>query len=121
MKYCVLAATWAAFFTLGCNQTKAPEPERMTLAQPRPLESVQPYTPRYRSGDDDVTPVPGGPKPQPVLPQYVNYTVQKGDTFWSIAQRTLGQGKRASEIMEANPGLSPSALKVGQVIKIPSR
>jgi nucleoid-associated protein YgaU len=49
------------------------------------------------------------------------YTVQKGDTLWSIAQKHLGDGKRWREIVELNPGLEPSKLKVGQVIILPAK
>ncbi|MCE5325223.1 MAG: LysM peptidoglycan-binding domain-containing protein [Planctomycetaceae bacterium] len=120
MKYLLLVLTVAAFVAAGCNQNKAPEQTELNQAQPRSLESVQPYTPRYR-GADEVAPAPDAPKPQPVLPKYINYTVQRGDTFWSIAQRTLGQGNRWKEIEQANPGVTASSLKAGQVVKIPSR
>ena len=47
--------------------------------------------------------------------------MQKGDTLWSIAQRFLGDGQRWREIVELNPGLEPSKLKVGQVIILPAK
>ena len=48
-----------------------------------------------------------------------SYTVQKGDTLWKIATTSYGDGKQWQKIASANPGLSPSTLKVGQTILIP--
>ncbi len=58
---------------------------------------------------------------EPAAPR--TYTVQKGDTLWSIAQRFLGDGKRWREIIDANPGMDPvpANLKVGQVITLPPK
>lgn len=47
------------------------------------------------------------------------YTVQKGDTLFRIAKEKYGDGKQWTRIAQANPGLSPSTLKVGQKIVIP--
>ncbi len=121
MRYFVLVTAVAAMMAVGCNQTKKSEQTQLNTAQPRSLDSVQPYTPRYRSADDDTAPTAGAPRPQPVLPEFASYTVQKGDTFWSIAQRTLGQGNRWKEIEQANPGVTAARLKPGQVIKIPAK
>ncbi len=54
--------------------------------------------------------------PQPVL-----HTVEKGDTLWGIAAKTLGNGARYEEIFEANkPMLShPDKIYPGQVLRIP--
>jgi 5'-nucleotidase len=47
------------------------------------------------------------------------YKVQKGDTLWKIATTSYGDGKQWQRIASANPGLSPTSLKVGQTILIP--
>jgi 5'-nucleotidase len=47
------------------------------------------------------------------------YTVKAGDTLWKIAATHYGNGNQWKKIADANPGLSPSALKVGQTINIP--
>ena len=47
------------------------------------------------------------------------YTVQKGDTLWKIAASHYGDGKKWQQIASANPGLTPSRLKVGQTITLP--
>lgn len=57
------------------------------------------------------------PPPAPVAGRF--YEVQQGDTLWYIAEQFLGRGARWQEIVDANPGLNPSALRIGQVIKLP--
>ena len=48
-----------------------------------------------------------------------SYTIQRGDTLWKIASQHYGDGKKWHEIADANPGLSPQTLRVGQTITIP--
>ncbi len=50
------------------------------------------------------------------------HTVEKGDTLWAIAEKTLGSGNRYPEIFEANkPMLSdPDKIYPGQVLRIPT-
>jgi len=47
------------------------------------------------------------------------YTIRKGDTLYSLAQKRWGDGKQWTRIASANPGLRPETLKVGQTIVIP--
>lgn len=51
------------------------------------------------------------------------HTVEKGDTLWAIASKTLGNGARDKEIFEANkPMLShPNKIYPGQVLRIPAK
>jgi nucleoid-associated protein YgaU len=53
----------------------------------------------------------------------VFHTVEKGDTLWKIAERTLGSGARYPEVFEANrPMLSdPDKIYPGQMLRIPAR
>ncbi|HOC06220.1 MAG: LysM peptidoglycan-binding domain-containing protein [Bacillota bacterium] len=44
------------------------------------------------------------------------YTIQPGDTFFSLAQRF---GTTVNAIQQANPGVNPNNLQIGQVICIP--
>ncbi|WP_417721597.1 peptidoglycan-binding protein LysM [Salipiger sp.] len=52
----------------------------------------------------------------------VFHTVEKGDSLWKIAEKTLGNGARYQEIFEANkPMLSdPDKIYPGQVLRIPT-
>jgi len=47
------------------------------------------------------------------------YTVKSGDTLESIAAAQLGKKSAWKQIADANPGLKPSSLRVGQQIVIP--
>lgn len=51
----------------------------------------------------------------------VFHTVEKGDTLWAVAEKTLGNGSKYQEIFEANkPMLShPDKIYPGQVLRIP--
>lgn len=51
-------------------------------------------------------------------PDYITYTVQKGDTLWDIAKKYLGNGSRWKEIYNLS-GLSSQTIYAGQKLKIP--
>lgn len=61
--------------------------------------------------------------PDPKEPQPVSYTVEKGDTLWSIAKKKLhfGAGHRWYDIWKANDGKVSDfdRIKAGQVLTIP--
>lgn len=44
------------------------------------------------------------------------YTIQAGDSFSLIAEKC---GLRLQDIIDANPGVDPAALSIGQVINLP--
>lgn len=46
-------------------------------------------------------------------------TVRRGDSFYTIAERELGDGRRYLDIVRANPGLDPRRLKPGQTVVLP--
>ena len=56
------------------------------------------------------------PKPEPM-----RYTVQESDTLTYIARQKYGDGKYWTKIRDANPGIDPNHLLVGQVLIIPSK
>lgn len=47
------------------------------------------------------------------------YTVKSGDTLESIAAAQLGRKSAWKQIVEVNPGLKPTSLRIGQQIAIP--
>lgn len=61
-----------------------------------------------------------GPAPATTEPSFRMVKIQKGDTLAVIAKRELGSATRYHEILDANPGLVATKLKVGSEIKIPT-
>ena len=51
------------------------------------------------------------------------HTVEKGDTLWAIAAKTLGNGARYEEIFEANKPMlkHPDKIYPGQMLRIPAK
>jgi LysM repeat protein len=47
------------------------------------------------------------------------YTIARGDTLAKIATKLYGDPKKWTAIAQANPGLNPARVKVGQVLKLP--
>jgi len=47
------------------------------------------------------------------------YTIKKGDTLYHIAKDRYGDGKQWQKIVAANPGVSPTSLRVGQTLVMP--
>jgi nucleoid-associated protein YgaU len=67
------------------------------------------------------SPAPSSPAVVPAsTPGSVTYTVRSGDTLSTIAGDFYRDTRKWTVIASANPGLDPSKLKVGQVIKIPT-
>lgn len=60
-----------------------------------------------------------GTKIYPTTDTYKEYTVIKGDSLWSIAQKLLGNGTRYTEIVKLN-GLTSNVIYSGQKLKIPN-
>ena len=56
-------------------------------------------------------------KPEEETPKYTKYTIKAGDTFNKVAKNT--PGVTVKMVVDANPGVNPSNLKVGQVINVP--
>ena len=93
-----------------CLSACVPLPER-DLPHPTPREIA------YVSADaSSGRPDPG--RPEDVAPKG-EYTIAKGDTLWSIAQRL--RLARWTELLEANPGLDPESLRPGTRIVVPRR
>jgi nucleoid-associated protein YgaU/chitinase len=52
------------------------------------------------------------------IPFGLQYTVQSGDTLASIAQRFYGDSSQWTLIQNANPGINPNNLQIGQLLLI---
>ncbi len=66
-----------------------------------------------------LAPAPAPAIPAPAEAKYKTVTVKKGDTLWSIAARSLGNGSKSKQIIALNPGLTAeSKLKLGSSIKV---
>jgi len=48
-----------------------------------------------------------------------SYSIQSGDTLWSISERMLGSGARFEELTAINPELLQNELRIGQEILVP--
>jgi murein DD-endopeptidase MepM/ murein hydrolase activator NlpD len=54
---------------------------------------------------------------QTTVKQMSTHTIASGDTFWTLAQR---YGCAVEAIINANPGVVPEQLQIGQVIQLPT-
>ncbi len=117
---------------VGCKQQSEP-PQTMAYPEPQALEPVPPAEPTAPEPAPYVAPAPVQPAeptnleqlapPAPAMPAPASrtYTIKKGDTLWSIAVKLLGNGQRWREIVDLNPGLEPTKLRIGQVITLPAQ
>jgi len=67
---------------------------------------------------------PAGDAPAPrggASSSAATYTVRPGDSLWSIAARTLGDGSRYTELAALNGLRDPGRIVTGQVLKLPGR
>jgi len=90
-----------------------PEPESKPKPKSRPEPESKPK-PKPKPKPE----APAKPKPKPkAQPSSITYTVQKGDTLYSLANR---YGTTVSAIKSAS-GLSSDSLRDGKTIKIPRK
>lgn len=84
-------------------------------------ESQQTQQPTAVSHQQE-TEMPDGPTDDVSQGNTKTYTIQSGDSLWSIAQKQLGNGSRFNEILKLNPKLTAkSNLVVGGKIKLPAK
>jgi nucleoid-associated protein YgaU len=85
----------------------------------RPMESSTPPIPQpvaYTAAAPDPAPVAVSSTPAAAGNTHV---VKRGETLYGIAKQTYGSGKEWQKIAMANPGVTPTTLKVGQTLVIP--
>ena len=61
------------------------------------------------------------PAPQPEPVTATTYTVKKGDSWWGIAQKELGNGNRYNELAAHNGKKPTDTIYAGQVLKLPGK
>lgn len=82
----------------------------------------QPYTPPPSNPTGNVGGPVVGPTTPPIHGGAGTYTVKQGDTLFKIAREQLGGNNQAKAIKKANPDVTDwDHLKVGQVIKLPTK
>jgi LysM repeat protein len=128
MKLRLLVACLALFYGLRLIALPQPsivlaEPHAQATRTPTEEPTKRPYvfpTPVYIPPFADDTPVPRATPIVPLAPGTDTYTVQAGDSPWTIAQKVYGDGTKYKLIMEANGLTDQTRLRVGTVLKIPS-
>lgn len=96
---------------VGASEPKAPASEPFV---PPPSDPPVGTTPSLMTSQP--SPAAG---PVPGEENFRSYTIKKGDTLETIAQRELGSKSKVAEIQKANEGLDPKKLRVGKTILIP--
>lgn len=128
--FCVLAvhvlAILTALIAQGCNRRQPPvpyeEPQPPATSAPPAfdtnlppvLDTNLPPAPQPTNVPPPVTEIA---PPAPPSPSPTEYTVAAGDSFYSIGKR-FGISMKA--IAEANPGVDPTRLKIGQKLRLPA-
>ncbi|MSR43799.1 MAG: LysM peptidoglycan-binding domain-containing protein [Phycisphaerales bacterium] len=94
--------------TIGTTNSVALSPSQANATQSSRPAPVRPAT---------VTVTTAKPKDT----AYTSYTVKSGDTLTGIAGEWFRDTNKWTMIADANPGINPSSLKVGQKINLPAR
>jgi nucleoid-associated protein YgaU len=103
--------------------TTAPETPADPFGDPVPMTmpsdsaSTRPLTPPLDPFRLSRTPTP--PEPETPARSARTYTVQSGDSLYVISQKVYGDARHVDAIRQANPGINPSRLRIGQVLKMP--
>ena len=121
---------FALAFTLialasGCKSSKATDVNETTAApinvshQAQPGSSASPGH-AHSGSDNKAQPFPPTPTPTPgpadAELNYRTHKVTKGDTFYGIAKQ---YGVNAKDVINANPGVEPTLIRIGQEIIVP--
>jgi len=102
----------------GSKNKTASTGSQDSLAGIAPPPPVHPTTPQA-APVVPVTPVDVAPVPENHVASGQRYVVKKGDTLWSLAQKTYGDGKQYKRISSANPSIKNDKLVAGQTIVLP--
>ena len=96
------------YFTLIARANRGVDPSRLKVGQKLIIPPRPSATP---------------PKPTRTLPAgHKWYVVRKGDAgFWDVAEKEYGSGLLWKHIADANKGVNPGRLRVGQSLVVPPR
>ncbi len=128
MKFSIPAIVLSLLLAAGCQQQTKPTADSAALdVSPSPAVMATPVAYNPPAPVQTMAPDPALAAPSAsASPASAGgaaggntYTVKKGDTLWRIAASRYGDGKKWHEIADANPGLSPSSLRVGETITLP--
>lgn len=112
----------------GCKKQSGPETLETGASTPPPGPVVPPSGPEWVGTPESPTytpPPPYAPPPPPPPPVTSagprEHVVKAGETLWKIAGIYYDKSSQANvqKIVNANPGLNPDKIKIGQVILIP--
>jgi LysM repeat protein len=110
-----------ALLMQGCGQSKEPAaPQEVTSSNPPPAFVEQTNPPAETGNPPVVVTAPTAPETTvtPAVPSAATeYSIVKGDTLEKIAKNFHVTIKA---ITEANPGIEPTKLRIGQKIQIPA-
>lgn len=107
----------------GARLANVPDEDRGSEPDIRPVWPEEDRDQDDLRAEPPVRPVEPQPKPEPkvdptpVAPR--TYTVQKGDSYYRIAERVLRDIKLVKALMAANPSIRPQDLKPGDVLTLP--
>lgn len=93
----------------GAEEVTFVDPDAATDADPQVLAG---------EGPDAIQPLDETevlPEPEVVE----TYVVEKGDTLGHISQKLFGTVNRTKDLMNANPGINPTRMQIGDVINVP--
>src|SRR5208337_1958044 len=115
----------ALLMTQGCKQDKgtASEEAATNTSQPQSFEQTnQVVAPTNTAAPEtniaaNTAPPPPPPAPVPPTPQAQDYSIAQGDTLSALAKKF---GVSVKALVDANQGIEPTKLKIGQKIHIPA-
>lgn len=120
--FCVVGvhvvAIIAALLAQGCRREEVPPPDtgQIPVLPDTTLLPLDTNPPPVTLVDTSLPPAHVEPPPPPIEPSAIEYTIVRGDSFSAIATRF---GVTAKAIQEANPGVDPLRLQIGQKIMVP--